>query len=155
MTTNQYHSSLPLIGWREYLELPQLNVKTIKVKIDTGARTSALHAYDVYIYKECDRTLVKFQVHPIQRENHTVIDCVAPLLEYRRVTNSGGKSEDRPVIITKVKLGIYEWDIELTLTNRDVMGFRMLLGREAIRKRFLVDVDKSFLLSRKTDGKNP
>lgn len=136
---------LPLIGWREYLTLPQFNISYIKAKIDTGARTSALHAYNITEYSEGDRTMIKFQVHPIQRETHTTVDCIAPLLEYRKVTNSGGHGQIRPVIITEVKLGKYQWEIELTLTNRDVMGFRMLLGREAIRRRFLVDTSHSFL----------
>lgn len=146
----KHHSSpkdLPLIGWREYLSLPTLGVEKIKAKIDTGARTSALHAYHIHPIQEGDRTLIKFQVHPIQRETHTTVSCIAPLLEYRKVTSSGGHATIRPVILTRVKLGDYHWDIELTLTNRDVMGFRMLLGREAIRKRFLVDTGNSFFYS--------
>jgi hypothetical protein len=136
---------LPLIGWREYLALPILGIDKIKVKIDTGARTSALHAFHIHTYKEKGQEMVKFQVHPIQRETHTTIDCTAPLFEYRHVTNSGGHSQLRPVIITPVKLGIYQWNIELTLTNRDVMGFRMLLGRQAVKNRFLVDSGQCFL----------
>ncbi|GAB4313459.1 MAG: ATP-dependent zinc protease [Geminocystis sp.] len=153
MNDHSHHKNLPLIGWREYLSLPELGVEKIKAKIDTGARTSALHAYHIHPYQEHDpegiggtgRTLIKFQVHPIQRETHTTVSCIAPLLEYRKVTSSGGHATVRPVIITSVQLGDYNWDIELTLTNRDVMGFRMLLGREAIRKRFLVDAGNSFL----------
>lgn len=136
---------LPLIGWREYLALPILGIDKIKVKIDTGARTSALHALHIHTYKEKGQEMVKFQVHPIQRETHTTIACTAPLLEYRHVTNSGGHSQLRPVIITPVKLGIYQWNIELTLTNRDVMGFRMLLGRQAVKNRFLIDSGQCFL----------
>lgn len=141
----QRKKELPLIGWRESLALPTLGINKIKVKIDTGARTSALHALHIDSYKEKDQEMVKFQVHPIQRETRTTIDCIAPLLEYRHVTNSGGHSQLRPVIITPIKLGIYQWNIELTLTNRDVMGFRMLLGRQAVKNRFLVDSGKSFL----------
>ncbi|MBL1209725.1 RimK/LysX family protein [Geminocystis sp. GBBB08] len=136
---------LPLIGWREYIALPALGVDKIKVKIDTGARTSALHALHIDTYKDNDREMVKFQVHPIQRKTTTTIDCIAPLLEYRHVTNSGGYMQLRPVILTTVKLGGYQWNIELTLTNRDMMGFRMLLGRQAIKNHFLVDSGKSFL----------
>jgi hypothetical protein len=136
---------LPLIGWREYLALPILGVDKIKVKIDTGARTSSLHAFHIHTYKVEDREMVEFQVHPIQRETHMTVNCIAPLLEYRHITNSGGHSQLRPVILTKVKLGSYQWDIELTLTNRDVMGFRMLLGRQAVKDRFLVNPGQSFL----------
>jgi hypothetical protein len=136
---------LPLIGWREYLTLPILNIDKIKVKIDTGARTSAIHALHIHTYKEKSLEMVKFEVHPIQRETHTTIHCVAPLLEYRHVTNSGGHTQLRPVIVTPIQLGDYQWNIEVTLTNRDVMGFRMLLGRQAIKKRFLIDCTKSFL----------
>jgi hypothetical protein len=141
----QRKKELPLIGWREYLALPILGIDKIKVKIDTGARTSALHALHIHTYKEKGQEMVKFQVHPIQRETHTTINCIAPLLEYRHVTNSGGHTQLRPVIITPVKLGMYQWNIELTLTNRDVMGFRMLLGRQAVKNRFLVDSGQCFL----------
>lgn len=144
MKDKSKNKPLPMIGWREYISLPQLNIEQIKVKIDTGARTSALHAFHVKTYQEGNQTMVKFQVHPIQRQTKTTIDCIAPLLEYREVTNSGGHSQKRPVISTPIKLGEYQWDIELTLTNRDVMGFRMLLGRQAIKKRFLVDPGHSF-----------
>lgn len=145
MKDKSKHKPLPLIGWREYLSLPQLNIDKIKVKIDTGARTSALHAFHVKTYKDEGQTMVNFQVHPLQRETRTTINCIAPLLEYREVTNSGGHTQKRPVILTPVKLGGYQWEIELTLTNRDVMGFRMLLGRQAVKKRFLVDPGHSFV----------
>jgi hypothetical protein len=150
---------IPLIGWRESLALPSLGIDKINAKIDTGARTSALHAFQIKVYRECDgetalndhdmalcdRDMVKFRVHPIQRDTHTTIECIAPLIEYRHITNSGGHTQLRPVIQTTVKLGEYQWNIELTLTNRDAMGFRMLLGRQAVKNRFLVDSGKSFI----------
>jgi hypothetical protein len=136
---------LSIIGWREKLTLPQLGIEAIKAKIDTGARSSALHAFDVHTFTRNDKEIVKFKVHPYQKDTHTTITAEAELLEYRKVTNSGGHSQLRPVIETMVKLGAYEWKIELTLTNRDVMGFRMLLGRQAVKKRFLIDSSKSFL----------
>ncbi|MGI0479475.1 ATP-dependent zinc protease [Geminocystis sp. CENA526] len=138
---------IPLIGWRESLALPTLGIDKINAKIDTGARTSALHAFHIKIHKENDRDMVKFQVHPIQRNSHISIECIAPLIEYRHVTNSGGHTQLRPVIQSTVKLGDYQWNIELTLTNRDAMGFRMLLGRQAVKNRFLVDCGKSFIYS--------
>ncbi|HIK36466.1 MAG: RimK/LysX family protein [Geminocystis sp.] len=140
--------SLPLIGWREYVCLPQLGIEKIKAKIDTGARTSALHAYHIHTYQEGEQQMVEFKVHPLQRQTHVTISCTAPLLGYRKVTNSGGHATIRPVILTSIRLGEYQWQIELTLTNRDVMGFRMLLGREAIRRKFLVDAGHSFIYGR-------
>lgn len=139
---------IPLIGWRESLALTTLGIDKINAKIDTGARTSALHAFHIKIYHENDRDMVNFRVHPIQRDTHTTIECIAPLIEYRHVTNSGGHTQYRPVIETVVKLGDYQWTIELTLTNRDVMGFRMLLGRQAVKNRFLVDSGKSFIYAK-------
>ena len=136
---------LPIIGWREHLKLPQLGIETIKAKIDTGARSSALHAFDVHTFIHNNKEIVKFKVHPYQKNIQTTIIAEAELLEYRKVINSGGHAQVRPVIETMVKLGKYEWKIELTLTNRDVMGFRMLLGRQAVKKRFLIDSGKSFL----------
>ncbi|MGF1459066.1 MAG: ATP-dependent zinc protease [Leptolyngbyaceae cyanobacterium] len=143
-------SSLPQvsIGWREWVALPQLGVDHVKVKIDTGARTSALHAVAVEYFDEAGVAMVCFKVHPIQRDMSTVVSATAPLLEKRQIRNSGGQVQERPVIRTVLSLGKYQWDIELTLTNRDVMGFRMLLGREAVRRRFLVDPGGSYLMSK-------
>jgi hypothetical protein len=137
---------LPVIGWREWLDLPELGIKTIKAKIDTGARSSALHAFHVEAFERDRKNMVRFQVHPWQRNNYT-ISTEAELLEWRQVRNSGGTTQLRPVIRTLVKLGSEQLAIELTLTNRDVMGFRMLLGREALRKRFLINPGRSYLLS--------
>lgn len=136
---------LPIIGWREHLALPDLGIKQVKAKIDTGARSSALHAFDVVIF-ECDgKKRVRFKVHPYQRDTTRTVTAEAELIEQRQVRSSGGHSQIRPVIQTTVELNGNRWLIELTLTNRDVMGFRMLLGRQAVRRRFLVDAGKSFL----------
>ncbi len=133
------------IGWREWLALPDLGIKRIKVKVDTGARSSSLHAFDVQTYKNNSREYVKFKIHPEQRNSKRTISCKARVLEYRKVKSSNGQSEHRPVILTSAKLMGEKWPIEVTLTNRDEMGFRMLLGRESIKKKFLVDVSQSFL----------
>lgn len=138
---------LDLIGWREMLSLPELNVERIKAKIDTGARSSALHAFHCQELKLQNKSLIRFQIHPIQHDNKHTVWAEAELLEYRKVRNSGGQAQIRPVILTPIKLGEHQWQIELTLTNRDVMGFRMLLGRQAVRNRFLVNPGKSFLQS--------
>jgi len=138
---------LAVIGWREILALPELNIARIKAKIDTGARTSALHAFDCQEFKHHDKTMIRFKVYPHQRDQTQAAVAEAELVEYRQVTNSGGQVQVRPVILTRIKLGMYKWCCEITLTDRDKMGFRMLLGRQAIRDRFFVDPRQSFLLS--------
>jgi hypothetical protein len=140
--------TMPLIiGWREWLMLPQLNIDQIKVKIDTGAKTSSLHAFDIHIFETQGKAKVSFKVHPYQRETKHTIIAEADLIEKRYIRSSTGHLQLRPVIQTMVQLGEQKWLIDVTLTNRDVMGFRMLLGRQAIKKRFLVNPNKSFLLS--------
>ena len=142
-------NSPKVIGWREVVVLPQLGIDKIKVKIDTGARSSALHAFNIREFKRDGKDFVRFQVHPLQRDRITTVTSEAELLEYRKVRNSGGVAQLRPVIMTEIKLGDSSWSIELTLTNRDVMGFRMLLGRQAVRNKFLIDPGRSFLQSRR------
>ena len=138
---------LPIIGWREQLALPDLGIREVKAKIDTGARSSALHAFDVETFNSNGKRMVRFKVHPYQRDAHRTVTAEAELLDQRQVRNSGGQTQVRPVIETTVELNGDRWSIELTLTNRDVMGFRMLLGRQAVRRRFLVDAGRSFLHS--------
>lgn len=140
-------SLLPIIGWRERISLPALAITSVKAKIDTGARSSALHAFDIEQFERDSVTFVRFKVHPFQRSRKKIITAEAPLLEMRKVRNSGGKVETRPVITTLVSTKTQQWPIELTLTNRDVMGFRMLLGRQAVRQRFLVDPGRSYVQS--------
>lgn len=139
--------SLSIIGWRERVALPNLGISQIKAKIDTGARSSALHAFDVETFSRDGKTMVRFKVHPDQRNTHRTVSTEAELIDQRQVRNSGGHAQLRPVIQTMVELNGERWLIELTLTNRDVMGFRMLLGRQAVRKRFLVDAGRSFVQS--------
>lgn len=134
-----------MIGWREWVALPALGVPAIKAKIDTGARSSALHAFDVEQFEQDGRAMVRFQAHPIQRNDDYIVTAEAALLEERLVRNSGGQAEMRPVIETLVQVGQAVWAIELTLTNRDEMGFRLLLGRQAVRRRYLIDPGRSFL----------
>ena len=135
---------LPVIGWREWVSLPELGIKTIKVKVDTGARSSSLHAYDLEEFERDGAPWIRFSVHPVQRNTLEVVQAEARILEYRRVRSSSGKASRRPVIVTSISLLDKTWPVELTLANRDQMGFRMLLGREAFRKRFLVDAGKSY-----------
>lgn len=135
---------LPIIGWREWVGLPDLGIKHIKVKVDTGARSSSLHAYDLRFFDKDEAPWVRFKVHPVQRKNDKTVVVEAPVLEYRSVRSSSGKATRRPVILTNIHLLGLTWSVELTLASRDEMGFRMLLGREAFRKRFLVDAGKSY-----------
>ncbi len=136
---------LPLIGWREWVSLPDFDVQAIKVKVDTGARSSSLHAFNERTFLREDREWIAFDIHPLQRNAKVSIRVEAPLLEYRQVRSSSGHSARRPVILVHVKWMEHYFPIELTLARRDQMGFRMLLGRQAVRGRFLVDSGHSFL----------
>lgn len=137
------------IGWREWITLPDLGIKRIKAKIDTGARTSALHAFQVDCFKEKGKAKVKFAIHPYQNRLTPVIECVAPLLDMRWVTDSGGHREQRPVILSTLHMGGKAWPIEITLTSRDDMRFRMLLGRTALNYHLIINPNASFLLGPK------
>lgn len=135
---------LPTIGWREWIGLPGLGVKSIKAKIDTGALTSALHAFQIERFRREGRDYVRFFVHPRQKTAKSVIQTEAPLLGMRSVRSSNGHQSERPVIATEIQVYDQTCLIQLTLANRDQMGFRMLLGREALRNRFLVDAARSY-----------
>jgi hypothetical protein len=138
-------AALPIIGWREWVGLPDLGIAKLKAKVDSGARSSALHAFRVKRFQQDGEDWVQFEVHPVQRKTSDLVTVQAKVLEYRSVRSSSGKAETRPVIETNVTLHGKTWRVELTLTNRDQMGFRMLLGRQAFRKRFLVDASRSYL----------
>lgn len=142
--TEKRSEKLILIGWREWVSLPDLGIKTIKAKVDTGARSSSLHAYDLHQFQRYGKPWVRFKVHPVQRKTDKVIEASAPILDVRSVRSSSGKAVMRPVILTNLVLMGKKWPVELTLANRDEMGFRMLLGREAFRKRCLVDAGRSY-----------
>lgn len=127
-----------------------MNITHIKAKIDTGARSSALHAFEIERFQHNGRPMVRFKIHPLQKDTLTTLTAEAELLEERQVRDSGGHTEVRPVIRTAIALGQYQWPIELTLTNRSAMGFRMLLGRQAVRQRFMIDAGQSYLQSAAT-----
>lgn len=133
-----------MIGWREWIGLPDLGIKMIKVKVDTGARSSSLHAFNQRVFEQDGVQWVRFQVHPVQRKSDKTVEVQAEIVEFRSVRSSSGKTSMRPVILTNVTLLGFTWPVELTLARRDEMGFRMLLGREAFRGRFLVNAGKSF-----------
>ncbi len=134
------------IGWKEWFGLDCINLPAIKGKIDTGAKTSSLHAFNIESFYIEDVEYVKFDIHPLQKNKRLVRTCMARVIDRRMVSDSGGKKEKRFVIKSDLRIGESKIRIELTLANRDSMAFRMLLGREAIKQaKMLVDPSKSFL----------
>lgn len=133
------------VGWREWGALPGLGIPAIKMKIDTGARTSTLHAFELDRFRRGGKDWVRFLIHPLQRRTDIVVVCETPLIEERIVSDSGGHREKRYVIETPLRLGSREWAIELTLTSRDSMLFRMLLGRSAMCDHIEVIPSKSYI----------
>lgn len=138
-----------MIGWNEWVQLPQLGIPLIKAKIDTGAKTSALHAFDIEPFKRRGVSWVRYKIHPLQGNNKLSIQCEAPVVDRRLVTDSGGKGEKRLVIETLAHIAGVTRRIEITLTNREKMVFRMLLGRQAISKfDFVVNPAQTALLQK-------
>ena len=133
------------LGWREWMALPDLGIPAVKAKIDTGARTSTLHAFFLEPFEENGTQKIRFRIHPLQRRTDIELTCVADVIDQRMVSDSGGHREMRYVISSKVVIGSTEIDAEITLTDRDTMQFRMLLGRTALAGNFLVDSKLSYL----------
>jgi len=136
------------VGWREWIGFPELGVDRIKAKLDTGARTSVIHAFRIQKVDDEDEPRVEFYLHPVQRRRNPEYRCIAQIVDERTVKSSNGESETRYVIITPMRMGEHIWPVEVTLSDRDQMGFRMLVGRSAIRGRCIVDPGSSFLLGR-------
>lgn len=139
-----------LVGWREWAVLPELGIHAIKVKIDTGARTSALHALNIERERSNGQDLVTFSIQPVQRNKTVMIRAQAPLVDIREVSDSGGHTENRYVISSRIIIGTMEKEIDITLTERNSMLFRMLVGRTALAEEVLVDPAASYLCGRKS-----
>lgn len=142
---SEAHRNLPIVGWREWVRLPTLTDHPVKAKVDTGARTSSLHAFDLRV----EDGTAHFAVHPHQGTDDDETWVSLPVLEHRDVRPSTGEAEERPVVAVPVLVGTHELTIELTLTDRDAMGFRMLLGRTALADAFLVDPAVSYAQGRR------
>ncbi|MCX7120845.1 MAG: RimK/LysX family protein [Gammaproteobacteria bacterium] len=128
-----------LIGRNEWCQLPELHIPAIKAKIDTGAKTSALHAFNIRRVRKNNKKFVRFDMHPLQGDDKTIISCIAPLIDERHIMSSNGHIEHRYVILTTLVIVDEEWSIEVTLSNRDPLRYRLLLGREALNNRVLID----------------
>ena len=144
-----------LIGWKEWLVLPDLGIPALKVKIDTGARTSSLHTFSLEEFTSNGQLMVRFGVHPSRKQTKVELFCEAPVVDQRLVKDSGGHTEMRYVIETNALLGTLPWPIKITLTNRDNMMFRMLLGRTALNDRFIIDPAKEYLTGRELEKTYP
>jgi hypothetical protein len=137
-----------MLGWREWVALPDLGVDWMKAKVDTGARSSALHAFDLHDETRGGDPWVRFVLHPWQRSDDDAVAVTAPVVDHRLVRSSNGATTRRPVIATTIRIGTLDLTTEITLARRDQMGFRLLIGRETMRGRATVDPDASFLLGR-------
>lgn len=140
----------PVIGWREWVQLPDLGVFEIKAKVDTGAATSSLHAFRLERFEKGGLPFVRFEVHPKQRSRRPSIECESPIVRDTAVRNPGGRTELRPVIASTLVIAGQPVEALINLTERDEMGYRLLVGRRTLRNRFVVDPGKSYLGPRPT-----
>ncbi|MDX1491524.1 MAG: ATP-dependent zinc protease [Pseudohongiellaceae bacterium] len=142
MTTS---TTKTIVGRKEWCSFPELAIPAVKARVDSGAKTSSLHAFNIKPFERDGEKWVSFEVHPLQKNRKTTIHCEAPILDKRSVKSSSGVAQKRYVISTTLEHNQIQWEIELTLSNRDSMGYRMLLGREAMIGRMMVDPEESFL----------
>ena len=134
-----------LVVWREYVGLPDLGIRFLKAKIDTGAKTCSLHAMRIRIIDRNGVRCARFLTSPVQERSHALVECEAPIVDVRDVTNSGGQTETRYVIHTHVRFRDHSFDCEITLSERSDMAYQMLIGRNALKQRFIVDAGGSYL----------
>lgn len=140
-----------IIGWQEIVSLPMINLPAIKVKVDTGAKTSSLHAENISYFTKNDKKYVSFDVHPVQKHKETIVRCQGELIEKRNVKSSSGYQEKRPMILTNLAIGSHIFEIALNLTKRDYMKSRMLLGRDAMKGKIIIDPENTFLHGKLSD----
>ncbi len=141
------------IGWREWVGLPDLGVDAVKAKVDTGARTSAIHAFGIQPFAIDGVEWVRFQLHPRQRSRLPTVTCESPVHDRRLVRSSNGQQQSRIVIKTHLEMGGASWPIELSLASRDELGFRMLIGRKGLGKKVLIDPSRSYLTGKRSIAK--
>lgn len=134
-----------IIGKEEWCSLPSLKIESIKVRVDTGAKTSAVHAFNIVPFKKDDARWVRYEVHPIEGDEFTTVQCESRIVGKRRVKSTNGESDVRYIVAATLSIAEHLWDIEISLANRDTMGYRMLLGRQAMAGKVLVDPQASFL----------
>ncbi|MFT7689186.1 MAG: hypothetical protein ACI9FB_004554 [Candidatus Azotimanducaceae bacterium] len=146
---NQLNEPKMVIGSDEWCAFPSLNIPAIKARVDSGAKTSSMHAINILRFTRENKNWVSFEVHPLQKNRKVSVHCEAPLIDQRVIKSSSGDKEQRPVIRVPLFLGEKSWEVEVTLTNRDSMGYRMLLGREAMNGRILIDPEGLCLLGDK------
>ena len=137
-----------IIGRNEICDLLEFGITDLEVRIDTGAKTSSLHVDNIKHYKKNGKPWINFDIHPDIHNVDSIVECTSPLVDIRRVKSSNGTVEERYVIKTKITLGDISWPAEITLTDRSDMTYLMLLGREAMGKRFLVDPSRAYILSK-------
>ena len=141
--------SKQVIGCEEWCVFPELGIPAVKARVDSGAKTSSIHAFNIQKFRKDGKNWVSFEIHPLQNNRRTVLRCVRPIIDKRTIKSSSGITERRYVVETLVRMADQEWKIELTLANRDSMGYRMLLGREAMKNRMLVDPAAAFCMGDK------
>src|SRR5690349_7884170 len=148
------HRIIPksMLGWREWVGLPELAIPAMKAKIDTGARTSALHAFYIEPFTKDRAEYVRFGIYLKRKTGIIEKECIAPIIDRRTVTDSGGHSEERIVIRTPIMIGTDHWPVEITLTNRDGLKYSMLLGRSALSGRYQIDIVHSYLAGKPERG---
>lgn len=143
---NQLNEPKMVIGSDEWCAFTSIKIPAIKARVDSGAKTSSMHAVNIQKFSHNEEQWVRFEVHPLQKNKKITVHCEAPLIDQRVIKSSSGDKEQRPVIRVPLSLGGKSWEVEVTLTNRDSMGYRMLLGREAMSGRVLIDPEGQCLL---------
>lgn len=150
MSPNTEFLNYMIVGNAEWCALPQLRVPAIRARIDSGAKTSSIHAINIKEFHKGEERWVSFEIHPLRKHTEVFVPCEAKVVDYRMVKSSTGVAQPRYVIRTMIEMGGQQWEIEITLANRRSMGYQMLLGREAMMNRILINPAEGFRLTRYT-----